>query len=125
MEERTHFAPAERTSDDVIKAENELISSLAKFTELFGAINGIGAVLNKNRQVVYANEDFIRSFGFQNIENLLGKRPGEAISCIHSREFHWRMWNIRSMQCLWCGECHFREPVYRCPLNTGNTHHFV
>ncbi len=57
-----------------------------RFTEIFGAISGLGAVLDKNRQVVYANKEFIGSFGFENLENLLGKRPGEAISCIHSTE---------------------------------------
>jgi signal transduction histidine kinase len=87
MEDITYYAPAERTNANVVKSENELISSLEKFEEIFGAISGIGAVLNKNRQVVYANEDFIRSFGVQNMESLLGKRPGEAISCIHSRDF--------------------------------------
>lgn len=87
MEDITNYAPAERTNADAIKSQNELISSLEKFKELFGTINGIGAVLNKNRQVVFANEDFVRSFGFQNMESLLGKRPGEAISCIHSQDF--------------------------------------
>lgn len=82
----TFFAPAERNDYAAIRKEQELISSLERFTEIFGAINGLGAVLNKNRQVVYANNEFIRSFGFENLESLLGKRPGEAISCIHSTE---------------------------------------
>jgi K+-sensing histidine kinase KdpD len=86
MKRRTFFAPAERNEIATIKKERELISSLERFTEIFGAINGLGAVLDKNRQVVYANEEFIKSFGFENLESLLGKRPGEAISCIHSSE---------------------------------------
>jgi K+-sensing histidine kinase KdpD len=86
MEEKTYYAPAGRTDDNSIKNKKELISSLEKFTEIFGAMTGLGAVLDKNRQVVYANEEFIRTFGFTNLENLMGRRPGEAISCIHSGE---------------------------------------
>lgn len=86
MKGKTFYAPAERNDNAAIRKEQELISSLERFTEIFGAINGLGAVLNKNRQVVYANNEFIRSFGFENLESLLGKRPGEAISCIHSTE---------------------------------------
>jgi nitrogen-specific signal transduction histidine kinase len=86
MNEKTFFAPAERNDNAAIRKEKELLLSLDRFTEIFGAISGLGAVLDKNRQVVYANKEFIGSFGFENLENLLGKRPGEAISCIHSTE---------------------------------------
>ena len=86
MNEMTFFAPAERNDNAAIRKEQEVILSLDRFTEIFGAISGLGAVLNKNRQVVYANKEFIGSFGFENLENLLGKRPGEAISCIHSAD---------------------------------------
>jgi K+-sensing histidine kinase KdpD len=86
MNEMTFFASAERTGSEDIKAKNALISSLEKFVEIFGAVNGLGAVLDKNRQVVFANNDFIKTFGFDSMEALLGKRPGEAISCLHSGE---------------------------------------
>jgi K+-sensing histidine kinase KdpD len=84
MKNKTFFAPSERTDPDIIREKNSLISSLGMFREIFDAINVIGAVLDKNRQVVYANNDFLKGFGFDSIEDLLGKRPGEAISCLNS-----------------------------------------
>jgi nitrogen-specific signal transduction histidine kinase len=84
MKNKTFFAPAERTDPDIIREKNSLISSLGMFSGIFDAINVIGAVLDKNRQVVYANNDFLKGFGFDSIEDLLGKRPGEAISCLNS-----------------------------------------
>lgn len=86
MSDVTYFASAERSSEEEITRKNKVISSLERFSEIFNSITGIGAVLDKNRQVVYANENFVKSFGFSSMESLLGKRPGEAISCIHSEE---------------------------------------
>jgi K+-sensing histidine kinase KdpD len=86
MEENTRFASPERSSIEELKARQTLIKSREFFTEIFGAINGMGAILDKNRQVVYANNEYIISMGFESLEALLGKRPGEAISCIHSDE---------------------------------------
>jgi nitrogen fixation/metabolism regulation signal transduction histidine kinase len=63
-----------------------MVTSTEFFNEIFGAINSIGAILDKNRQVVYANNEFMAAMGFDSLESLLGKRPGEAISCIHSTE---------------------------------------
>jgi len=54
--------------------------------DIFGAISGIGAILDKNRQIVYANEEFLNLLGIRSLELILGKRPGEAVSCLHSSE---------------------------------------
>ncbi|MCX6333121.1 MAG: HAMP domain-containing sensor histidine kinase, partial [Bacteroidia bacterium] len=101
MKDKTYFAPAERTNIEKIRAKSAIISSLAEFKEVFGAINAIGAVLDNNRQVVYASNDIIKTFGFNSIEDLLGKRPGEAISCLHSADFPAGCGT--SMACSVCG----------------------
>jgi K+-sensing histidine kinase KdpD len=86
MEEMTKFASPERSSRKELEASNAMITSIEFFNEIFGAINSIGAILDKNRQVVYANHEYIAAMGFESLEAVLGKRPGEAISCIHSAE---------------------------------------
>jgi K+-sensing histidine kinase KdpD len=86
MEEQSHFAPAVRTVAEQILKEYDLIGSQKFFTEIFGAITGIGAVIDKNRQIIYANDEFLSLLGINSMEPVLGKRPGEAISCIHSAE---------------------------------------
>jgi signal transduction histidine kinase len=86
MEEKTFFAPALRSSIQEILSDNELIASQKLFGDIFGAMNGIGAVIDNNRQIVYANNEFFDLLGDKTVESVLGKRPGEVISCIHSEE---------------------------------------
>jgi K+-sensing histidine kinase KdpD len=86
MDEETHFAPAARTTIEQILREYEIVGSQKFFAEIFGAMAGIGAIIDKNRQIVYANDDFLSLLGVNTLEPILGKRPGEAISCLHSAE---------------------------------------
>lgn len=86
MEEETHFAPAVRSTAEQILKEYELVGSQKFFTEIFGSITGIGAVIDKNRQIVFANDDFLSMLGINTLELVLGKRPGEVVSCVHSDE---------------------------------------
>ncbi len=80
MEEKTHFAPAVRTTAEQILKDYELVGSQKFFTELFGAMPGIGAVIDKNRQIVYTNDELLSWLGISSLEPILGKRPGEVIS---------------------------------------------
>jgi nitrogen-specific signal transduction histidine kinase len=82
MEDETHFAPALRSTKEQIFKEFELVGSQKFFTEMFGALTGIGAVLDENRQI----NDFLSLLGIDSVESLLGKRPGEVISCIHATD---------------------------------------
>ena len=86
MEDLTHFASPERTTTEQILKEYELVGSQKIFTEIFGTITGIGGVIDKNRQIVYANDELLALLGIKTLEPILGKRPGEFISCIHSDE---------------------------------------
>jgi K+-sensing histidine kinase KdpD len=86
MEEKSHFASPFRSSGEEILNEHELVTSQKLFTELFGSITGISAVINKNRQIVFANNDFLEMLGLKTLKPILGKRFGEVISCIHSEK---------------------------------------
>lgn len=54
--------------------------------DVLKAVTGITAVLNEDRQILYANEEFLQLLGMKGIESVLGKRPGEAVACIHASE---------------------------------------
>lgn len=84
MESETHFAPAHRSSDEEILKEFEFIVSQKLFTEIYGSTAGVGAIIDQNRQVVFTNHDFLKLFGLKSIETILGKRPGEILSCTHA-----------------------------------------
>lgn len=101
MLEITHFAPASRSSSDKIKRESEILKSNQLFRELFSAIGGIGAVIDSNRQLVYANEGLLSLLGNKSMDAILGNRFGEAISCIHSKEEPYGCGTSRA--CAYCG----------------------
>jgi nitrogen-specific signal transduction histidine kinase len=84
MEKKTFYAPATRSSFEEILKEKDLVSTQKIFTELFGALTGISAIINKNRQIVFANSDFLEFLGVKSLEPILGKRPGEVVSCTNS-----------------------------------------
>jgi len=84
MEDKTYFAPALRSSIEEIINENELLTTQKLFTEIFGSMTGISAILNRNRQIIFANNDFLDLLGVKSIDVILGKRPGEVVSCINS-----------------------------------------
>lgn len=86
MDSGTHFARPERSSPEDIKQSFGLLDSEKMFLDVLGAISGISAVLDKNRQIVYANDEFLNLLGIKSLEPILGKRPGEAVSCLHSSE---------------------------------------
>jgi len=86
MEKKTHFASPERSSSLDINLKNNLLASEASFLDILGAVSGITAILDKNRQIVYANDDLLDALGIDSIEPILGKRPGETVGCIHSGE---------------------------------------
>lgn len=99
----TEFAPAERASDDVVRQQFETIYHLPFAREFLDAIPNMSVVLNRERQIVFANKAFLEFLGEDSFEEVLGKRqgevlnchhlfgpigmrPGEAVNCVHARE---------------------------------------
>jgi len=85
-DEKTYFAPAKRSNQEEIRIEFEFVKSQKFFNEIFGSISGIASVIDNNRQIVYANSEFLNMLGLESLDPVLGKRPGEIVSCIHSSE---------------------------------------
>ncbi|MDP3451529.1 MAG: ATP-binding protein [Bacteroidales bacterium] len=101
MLDKTKFAPALRSSSDQILKENRVVTSQKLFGEILEAINGKSTVIDNNRQIIYANNDFINFLGLKNMDPILGLRLGEVISCIHSGEEPFGCGT--SAACAYCG----------------------
>jgi len=101
MLDKTKFAPALRSSSDQILQENRVVASQLQFGEILEAINGKSVLIDANRQVIYANNEFINFLGLENINPILGLRLGEVISCIHSGEEQFGCGT--SAACAYCG----------------------
>ena len=100
-EEKTYFAPANRSTANDIVQENKQVGSQEFFTKIFNAMTGIWAVMDKNRQIVYANDELISLMGIKSSDLILGKRPGEVLSCLHSMEEPSGCGTSRA--CAYCG----------------------
>ncbi len=85
MTQYTEFAPAERLPKEKILDEyNKLLKSEIFNKQIFDKIPIIILILNKFRQVVFANDYFKKIVNIKNLDKILGLRPGEIFNCIHS-----------------------------------------
>lgn len=81
---KTDFAPAERSKNEqLINQLNEIINNelLVNFSN---SVSQMVVVLNENRQIVFSNKPFNDFLGMEDTKDILGKRPGEAVNCIHA-----------------------------------------
>ncbi len=88
MEEKlkTFFAPAERAEQVSVVENYNLFAGFKQVNEIINALPYIAAVLNEQRQVVYGNKPLLQAMGYNNIDEVLGLRPGEVVKCVHSTE---------------------------------------
>jgi len=81
---KTHFAPAKRSPQRVIRRENNLVANHKQAQQIVKTMPNLGVILDKNRQIVYANNAITSLLGLSNMNKTLGLRPGELVSCIYS-----------------------------------------
>lgn len=82
----TYYASAERTSDDDLKKEINIINNDPVLEGLLLSVSGLLAILDENRQIIALNNSFMDMLGIKNPVKALGLRPGEAVKCIYSKE---------------------------------------
>lgn len=80
----TCFAPPERSPAKEIAAEAEKIRSNSDLFQLLDSLPILVAIVNRNRQIVFANAALLKFLGAEKPEDVLGQRPGEALQCINS-----------------------------------------
>jgi light-regulated signal transduction histidine kinase (bacteriophytochrome) len=82
----THFASPERSPIFELQSELEIISK-SKILEAMLKITGsLLAILNKNRQVLMLNDNFLNFLGINNADEAFGLRLGEFVNCVHSKD---------------------------------------
>ncbi|HWR16337.1 MAG TPA: ATP-binding protein [Terriglobales bacterium] len=82
----TQFAPAERAGHEQIVKESHYFNSGSPISTLLNLVPDVILILNKQRQVVFANRAAIEFAAVDDMEDLLGMRPGELLHCKHSHE---------------------------------------
>ena len=80
----TYSAPAERASDAEVAADHQKLLQEPLVQQLLDSLPEPAMILNPQRQVVLA--DGLAALLNAEPEQLLGRRPGEILHCIHSQE---------------------------------------
>ncbi len=80
----TFFAPAERTERRNFKNQLMDVNQSPVMNALLEASEGILVVLNEDRQIIAMNHFFLEELGLPDIQEVLGMRLGESLTCIHA-----------------------------------------
>lgn len=80
------FKAAERADATVLQRQLSFFSTDQIAFKLLDSIPNLLAILNQQRQIVYANQPLLELIGVADISECLGCRPGEFFSCEHSTE---------------------------------------
>jgi hypothetical protein len=80
----TKYASPERISKESILKVFEKLNRVPLVKDIIDKTTEIMFVLNKDRQIVFTNRAFMKTLGSENYEDVIGKRPGEALGCVHS-----------------------------------------
>lgn len=81
---KTYHAPAERVDPQLVEKDARKFSNNEMLNKIAEAISTMLLILNPQRQIVYANRLFMEFLNISEIDEVIGKRPGEAMDCINS-----------------------------------------
>lgn len=82
----SHYASPERTDEATLRIEIETVTQSPVIDGLLRAVEGLVAVLDKNRQVLAVNHELLVMAGVEDPEQSLGLRAGELLGCVHAHE---------------------------------------
>jgi signal transduction histidine kinase len=86
MEQETYFAEAGRLDREQTRRQSAILRRDPMVNHLAGAVPDLIALLNRQRQVVYANRPFLQFLKRRSLDSVCGRRPGELLACVHSSE---------------------------------------
>lgn len=80
----TSYAPAMRYTNGQLENQSKLILENKQLVSFVESISQMVLILNRHRQVIYANNNY-KNFARQiNHDPILGKRPGETFNCTNA-----------------------------------------
>lgn len=82
----TAFAPAERTAPTELRQAADMLANSPLLRTLYEALEIPILILNPQRQLLFVNRRLLALLGQDNLQCILGLRPGEALGCTHASE---------------------------------------
>lgn len=80
----TFYASAERSEGKELNLQQEKIKKIEEFQDFLDAVPEVYLILNKNRQVIWANKAVESVYNLPNRSAIYGLRPGEIMMCENS-----------------------------------------
>ena len=80
----TQFLPAEKAEPAEVKRQMAMILASSVLPELLDAMMGFALILNKQRQVVFANKAFQSFLREHKAGPIIGQRYGDVMGCVNS-----------------------------------------
>ncbi|WP_319481647.1 HAMP domain-containing sensor histidine kinase [uncultured Draconibacterium sp.] len=80
----TSYAPAMRYTNGQLESQSKTILDNKQLVSFVESISQMVLILNKHRQVVYANNSYKKFCKQLNHDPLIGKRPGETFNCANA-----------------------------------------
>ncbi len=101
MQEYTMFAPAPRAPGEAVAKQRASVSSFEHIRMMMDSLPSLAGIINHERQFVLVNERLLEALEMGDIEDVIGKRPGEALACVHAFELSGGCGT--SEHCRYCG----------------------
>ncbi len=79
----TYFASPGRVAEELLNDQSQAIKNADFVATLLDAMPTLAMILNEQRQIVAVNKRLLQAFGIEDADLLIGRRPGEALGCIH------------------------------------------
>lgn len=81
IDTQSYFLQQERLSIEEVKIQYENFLKSDTHITILDSINVMILILNKQRQIVFANKAYLKRLGLEEISYILGKTPGESVNC--------------------------------------------
>jgi signal transduction histidine kinase len=78
------FAPARRSGKKEVMEQYSRFKEDSLVIRILESVSMAILILNGDRQLVYANRVFLETVEIEDLETILGLRPGEALECVNS-----------------------------------------
>ncbi|MFB6318086.1 sensor histidine kinase [Saccharicrinis sp. FJH54] len=77
------FSPGQKDPIKDFLEEANALENIANVRDLLGTLSYIIFILNRDKEIVFSNDNLLAKFKIVNNQNVLGSKPGEIFSCIH------------------------------------------
>jgi signal transduction histidine kinase len=74
----------QRSSIEELHHQSQIFTKQLPFQYFSDSLSEFVTILNENRQVVFCNQAMLRYLHAADVNDVIGKRPGEALQCAHA-----------------------------------------